>query len=143
MLLSLFAGRQRLLVADLGMAANYSAIHASALAELTLTVATDGTWTYTVGAGDSLVGSPTTGRWLTGTDGAALHELLFTVSNEVGTPTITNGAATYTAITGSLTIKIEKNGADASADLAVSIREIAAPSEAVTESVGIAANGAP
>ena len=127
------------LVADLGLGAAYTSTQATSLAELTLTIKTDGTWTLTAGTGDTLGGTPTSGTWLIPGGIAAEHSVRFTPSNQVNTPTITNGAASFTAIASNITVKVEKSLDNASADVLV---EITSANGAVSDTTNLAANGA-
>lgn len=129
------------LVNDIGLEAAYDSVQSAALAELTLTFSTAGTWAFTVGAGDTLGGTPTSGTWLA-SGAAAEYEILFTPSNLVNSPTVTNGAATYTAMSANRAFKVEKNNADASAECLVSIRRIVNPPRTLTDTTNMAAKGA-
>lgn len=131
------------LVADLGLGAGYSATQAASLAELTFTVRTDGTWTMTVGAGDSGPGSPSSGTWLLAGGVAAEYEVRFTNSGDSGTPILTNGAAAFTAMSANRTFKIEKTNSDASTTMTAEIRRIVNPPRTLTDAAGMSALGAP
>lgn len=136
------SGKQGFLVSTLTLAANYTSTQAGALAEAILTFKTDGTWAYTVGAGDSSGGTPTTGTWLLSGGAAADYEILYTPSGGVNSPTIVNDASSYTAVSANRAFTVSKNSADASSDVLVSIRRITDTSEIVSQSTNLAAEGA-
>ena len=136
----LLLGRPNFLPADLGIAANYSSTQAGNATEITLTIVTDGTWTLTVGGGDTLGGTPTSGNWLNSGGVAADHQVRFTASNQVNTPTVTNGASSFTAVTANRTFKVEKTLDNASADCLVEIQAIGGATT-VSDTTNLAANG--
>lgn len=133
------------LVFDFGLGANYAGTQSSANTSVILTVKRDGTWTVTFDAGDTPSGSPTSGTWHRAPHSTVgdNYEVIYAVSNQVGTPVVVNGAAAYTAITGDIVISVSKNGADASADVAPSIRKTGTTSPVLTDTSNFAAEGAP
>lgn len=132
----------RNLVTDLGVGTAYAGIDPGSSASCIFTLKTDGTWAVTVGAGDSSTGTPLTGSWLNG-GSASDYEVKYTSSNELGTPSITNGAAAYTAVSANLAITVSKTNTDASADVLIEVRKISDTSESVSDSTNLAALGAP
>ena len=137
----LLLSRPNFLPADLGIANSYTSTQAGSAAEITLTIATNGTWTLTVGAGDALGGTPTSGTWLNSGGVAADHQVRFTESNQVNSPTVTNGASSYAAVTVARTFKVEKTLDNASADCLVEIMPIGG-ANTVSDTTNLAANGA-
>lgn len=128
------------LVNDLGMDTTYSSTQAGAAVEITVTIATTGGWTVTVGAGDTLGGTPSSGTWLNaGTAGE--HQVRFTASGEINSPTITNGASTFTAVSANRTFKVEKNTADASCNCLIEIQKTIG-GRILTETIALEVNGA-
>jgi hypothetical protein len=133
-----------LLAADFGMGASYSGTQAGSPTSVTLTVKADGTWTITFGGGDTPAGTPTSGNWTASTLAGigSDYRVTFSTANSVNSPTITNGAATPTIITGDLTISVAKGSANASADVTVSIAPIYGSQTTLTDTANFAANGA-
>ena len=129
------------LLKDLGLASDYGATDVGANAAVTLTIKTDGTWTITGGAGDIVTGSPTTGTWLRAGGVAADYQVKFTPSNQVNSPIITNGAATFTAISANRAITVEKTAATASATVLVELQLIADPGDSQSNSTNLDAEG--
>lgn len=116
-----------ILVADLGFDTAYSSTDGvNPTAALIITVKRDGTWTITVGTGDTLsLGSPASGNWCSNrtSDIGDQAEVQFVVANEVNTPVIVNGASSYTALTSDRTIDISRGaGATATADITINVR---------------------
>lgn len=132
-------------VNDFGMASNYSATETGAATSVILTVNRAGTWAITFGSGDTPAGTPTSGSWAASPFSTVgdIFEVKFTPSNQVGSPTITNGASSYTALTANRSIEVSKSGADASADILVEIREVNIAAPLLSESSNFAANGSP
>ena len=114
------------LVANLGFDASYLSTDAvNPTAALTITVKRDGTWTVTVGPNDDLNGGTASGTWAANPsfDVGDLAEVQFVTANPVNSPTITNNASSYTAITSDITINVSKGGgASASVDITVNVR---------------------
>jgi hypothetical protein len=88
-----------------GMGTTYSSEETAtsptqASAQLTLTCKTDGTWAVTVGSGDSISGTPTSGNWgtPTTTGSGSSYEVKFTPTNQTGPGTVTNEASAYTTV---------------------------------------------
>lgn len=138
---ALVGGVARFLATNLGIGAAYSGTDPGAAAGCTFTLKTDGTWEISFGGGDTGSGTPLTGTWLTG-GSAADYEVKYTPSNEVGAPSITNGAAAFTAVSANRSITVNKTGADASADVLIEIQKTADTTESVSGSTNLAANGA-
>lgn len=130
------------MVTDLGVGTAYAGIHPGVAASCTFTLNTNGTWAVTFGSGDAPSGTPTSGTWLNG-GSAADYEVRYTPSNQLGAPSITNGAAAYTAVSANREITISKTNADASADVLIEVRKISDVSESVSDSTNLAALGAP
>ncbi len=132
------------LVADFGMGANYSATQAGSPTAVTLTVKRDGTWTVTFGGGDTPAGSPTSGTWTTSSSTAIgdEYQVLYTVSNQVNSPTVTNNASDWVLVNGDITLTIAKGAADASADVNARIRPTGCAAAELSETSNFAANGA-
>lgn len=133
----------RRLVFDLGLGAGYTATQSAASTSVIWTIKTDGSWEITFGAGDTGGGTPLTGTWLQAGGNASDYEVQFSTANESGSPIITNGASSFTAVSANRSIEVSKSLADASADVTGVIRRIAATSESVTDTSNFAAQGAP
>ena len=133
----------RQLVSNIGLGAAYTATQSASNTSVILTIKSDGTWTVTFDPGDTTSGTPTSGTSLLTGGIAADHEVLFTVSNQVGSPVISNGAASYTALTSNRTVSVSKNGSAASADIRVDIRAIANPGTNVFATSNFSADGTP
>lgn len=111
------------LVADLGFDANYTSTDAvNPIAQITVTIKRDGTWAVTGGSGDVLTGTAS-GTWAASPNATVGDSAFvkFSDTNEVGTPTITNGASDYTQINADITFVISKPTTLASCDLTISI----------------------
>jgi hypothetical protein len=144
MLLPLLGGsEQEYLVNDIGLGAAYESTEVAANAGVIITFKNDGTWEVTFDAGDIGSGTPLTGSWLTSGGVVADYQLRYTVSNEVGAPVVGNGAAAYSVLSSNRVISVEKNGANASADILVEIQRIVNPTRTLSDTTNCAANGAP
>lgn len=118
-------GKNQFLVIPSAIGASYTSTHATSACSVTLTIKTDGTFAITVGAGDALTGTPTTGSWLNSGGTSSDYQVRFTTSNLVNSPTITNGASTFTTISSNLAITIATPGpALRAANVLVEIVEI-------------------
>lgn len=143
LIMPMFGAEQDGLINDLGLAASYTSAQVGpALAELTLTVTTSGTLTLAAGSGDSLTGSPTSVTWLS-FGSAADYEVQFTTSGLVNSPTVTNGASTWTAVSANRSIKVEKNNDIAEATVLVEIRRTVNPTRTLSDSTALIVNGSP
>lgn len=129
------------LVADLGLDTTYEASEVLNPVSFTLTFKTDRTWEITVGSGDSLVGSPTSGTWLTAGGTAADHELEITVG--AGTPTVVNDASSWIAMTANRAIQISiGGGSSGSRGITAKLRRIGGGLQ-VSDTSDITVNGGP
>ncbi len=137
-------GRDYGLVADFGMGANYSGTQAGAGTSVTLTVYPDGRWEITFGSGDTPAGTPTSGRWATGSasDIGLDFDVQYTTAGGGGSPTIVNDASSYTQITIPLAISVSKAMADANVDVTVNLRKRGGSAAELTDTSNFAANGA-
>lgn len=98
---STLGGFSRLAALTIGNAAS-SADPGGPVTDLTLTFKTDGTWAFTVGAGDTLTATPSSATWLPAGASAADYEMKYTVTAgpaPAGIATVTNGASAYSAVT--------------------------------------------
>lgn len=132
-------------VGTLGLAAAYSGTQSASNTSVIFTAKRDGTWAITFDVGDIPSGAPTSGNWSsnpTSTIGDNF-EVRYTISNQVNSPTTSNGASSYTAITSNRAVSVNKNGANASADILIEFREIGTVTPVLTASTNFAANGAP
>ena len=136
----LMQGEQDLLAGDIGAGASYTSSQAAATAEIIFSVSTAGTWAISVGAGDALAGTPTSGTWLHG-GSAGAYNVRFTLNNQVGAPNITqNDAPTFVAVSGTLSHAFQKNGALASGTLVVEFQK-ATGGRILTESIDLVTDG--
>lgn len=109
-------------------------------AQLTITFKRDGTWTITVGTGDTLTGTPSSGNWAaapsaTVGDNATIQ---YSTANLVNSPVVNNGASSPTTISADRTISVAKNSALASADVTCTV---VWGSETVADTASITADG--
>src|SRR5690349_8608192 len=118
----LLGGKVRTLAADLGMGASYDSSQSASTVSLTLTFTAAGAWAFTVGAGDTLTGTPSSGTWGTTGYGAATR-LRITPSGTSGVGTITNDAASFVDITTDRIFRIVDTGANTSTNLLIEIQE--------------------
>ena len=107
-----------------GVGAAYSSTEVAANSGITFTLKTDRTWEITFDAGDLGSGTPLTGTWLNAGGTVTDYEVRYTSSSEVGSPSISNGASSYTAVSANRVFTISKNGANASNVLTIEIRGI-------------------
>ena len=115
------------LKSSLGTGASYESSDDGAGAQtatLTLTLLSDGTWTITVGAGDALSGSPTSGTWYIGAPvtgiGASFEAIAAVTSGDALT---TNDISSYAALSANRTVVQES--VDALNDASAVVRDTA------------------
>lgn len=125
-----------------------SADTGSANAQCIVRVHSNGTWDILGGLGDSITGSPTSGFWANVAPGqtfnGAFFELQYVTSNLVNSPTITNGASSYTAITPTfidISIATSSGTLVRSADVTVNIRGLGNTSPILTQTFNCSAQG--
>lgn len=144
-LVQVVAGTTGVLVSDFGLVGPYSSTDVvNPTASAQLNVKTDGTWTITVGAVDTLAGAPTSGTWLNPAVAGYAHEyqVQFVVTNQVNAPTIVNDAASFTTVTSDLALNISKGGGvTASADITVNFRPVGGSSTVLTDTANFLVDG--
>lgn len=136
------------LAADLGLDAAYRAVDDGVLptiCAMTFTVKRDGSWTMTVGADDSFtLGTTFSGFWTLdpSADVGDGFEVQYTSANQVNSPTITNNAVGYTAITGDITYLVSKgSGATSSVDMTANFRRAGGSAAEMSDTTNMQVTG--
>lgn len=137
---ALLAGKSRTLSVDLGMAAAYTSTQAGSAVQLMLRFTPAGTWLFTVGAGDTLGGTPTSGTWGDAAS-AGTTKIRYTVSGIVGGGGISNGASSFTDLTANRDLDFTDLSANTSATVLIELQEDGG-GDFVSETISMAANGA-
>lgn len=114
------------LVTSLGMAIAYeSEDNGTGLAIVSMTFTPHGTWTIEGGGNDTVTGSPTSGVWLDPSPSygsGSGYEIQYVTSALVNSPTINNGASSYSTLDQNRTISVQKSTGTASADVTINLR---------------------
>lgn len=136
--LALASGLMPKLIAALTLAADYDGVHATLSCSTTLTFDKNGSWAMT--STGSLTGTPTTGRWAH--VAGDCWEIQYVTSNLVNTPSISNGASSYSDLgAANRAITITKGSGVASADVTVNVRRKGTTTPVLTKVVNISSSG--
>lgn len=116
----LLSGRSRTLASpNLGMGTTYTSNHVGNAVLLTLTLTPTGTWAFTVGPGDSLSGSPSSGSW--GDSGSGgITRVRYTPT---GFAPSTNNASSFVYLTANRVITVDDLGVDQSTSVLIELIE--------------------
>lgn len=111
----------------------------------TVRVQPNGVWSVFGGSGDIVTGSPTAEAW--GNPFPTINDLDFqvqyVVSNQVNSPTIVNGASSYTSINGNIDITVSTSSTSTvrSADITVNIRRTGTTEPVLTQTFNVSVQG--